>query len=49
MKTVDDLHLNGIKVFASEMKASKKIYDLPFEEPCALYWEARSTVCILRS
>ena len=36
MKTVDDLHLNGIKVFASEMKASKKIYDLHFEEPCAI-------------
>jgi 23S rRNA (guanosine2251-2'-O)-methyltransferase len=36
MKTVDDLHMNGIKVFASEMKASKKIYDLHFEEPCAI-------------
>jgi 23S rRNA (guanosine2251-2'-O)-methyltransferase len=36
MKTVDDLHMNGIKVFASEMKASRKIYDLHFEEPCAI-------------
>jgi 23S rRNA (guanosine2251-2'-O)-methyltransferase len=36
MKTVDDLHLNGIKVFASEMKATKKIYDLHFGEPCAI-------------
>ena len=36
MKTVDDLHMNGIKVFASEMKASKKVYDLHFEEPCAI-------------
>ena len=36
MKTVDDLHKNGIKVFASEMKASKKIFDLHFEEPCAI-------------
>jgi len=36
MKTVDELHLNGIKVFASEMKASKKIFDLDFAEPCAI-------------
>ena len=36
MKTVDDLHMNGIKVYASEMKAAKKLYDLPFAEPCAI-------------
>ena len=36
MKTVDDLHLNGIKVFASEMKASKKTYECNFAEPCAI-------------
>ena len=36
MKTVDELHLNGIKVFASEMKASKKIYECDFAEPCAI-------------
>lgn len=36
MKAVDELHLNGIKVFASEMKADKKIYDLNFTEPCAI-------------
>lgn len=36
MKAVDELHLNGIKVFASEMKASKKIFDLNFAEPCAI-------------
>lgn len=36
MKAVDELHLNGIKVFASEMKADKKIYDLQFTEPCAI-------------
>ena len=36
MKTVDDLHMNGIKVYASEMKATKKLYDLPFAEPCAI-------------
>ncbi len=36
MKTVDDLHLNGIRVFASEMTASKKLYELELREPCAL-------------
>ena len=36
MKAVDDLHLNGIKVFASEMTASKKSYECNFAEPCAI-------------
>lgn len=36
MKAVDELHLNGIKVFASEMKATKKIYELGMKEPCAI-------------
>lgn len=36
MKTVDDLHMNGIKVFASEMKAAKKTYDCNFAEPSAI-------------
>ncbi|MEP7165030.1 MAG: 23S rRNA (guanosine(2251)-2'-O)-methyltransferase RlmB [Ferruginibacter sp.] len=36
MKTVDELHLNGIKVFASEMQATKKIYECNFAEPCAI-------------
>jgi len=36
MKTVDDLHMNGIKVFASEMKATKKSYELNLAEPCAI-------------
>ncbi len=36
MKAVDDLHMNGIKVFASEMKATKKVYELNFDEPCAI-------------
>jgi 23S rRNA (guanosine2251-2'-O)-methyltransferase len=36
MKAVDDLHLNGIKVFASEMKATKKIFDINFAEPSAI-------------
>ena len=36
MKAVDDLHLNGIKVLASEMTAKKSIYDCDFKEPCAI-------------
>jgi 23S rRNA (guanosine2251-2'-O)-methyltransferase len=36
MKAVDELHLNGIKVYASEMTAEKKIFDLMFSEPCAI-------------
>jgi 23S rRNA (guanosine2251-2'-O)-methyltransferase len=36
MKAVDDLHLNGIKVFASEMNAKARIYDCNFSEPCAI-------------
>ncbi len=36
MKAVDELHLNGIKVFASDMKADKNIGDVDFNEPCAI-------------
>ena len=36
MKAIDDLHLNGIKVFASEMTAEIKLFDLDFTEPCAI-------------
>lgn len=33
MKAVDELHLNGIKAFASEMTAKKKLFDLDLTEP----------------
>ncbi len=36
MKTVDELHLNGIRVFASEMTSTKKLYDLELKEPAAI-------------
>ena len=36
MQTVDELHLNGISVFASEMKAAGKIFDMSFDLPCAI-------------
>lgn len=36
LKAVDDLHLNGIKVFTSEMHAKQKLYELNFKEPCCI-------------
>jgi 23S rRNA (guanosine2251-2'-O)-methyltransferase len=36
MKAVDELHLNGIKVFASEMKTNKNVFDCDFKEPSAI-------------
>ncbi len=36
LKAVDDLHLNGIKVFTSEMKAKQKLYELNLNEPCCV-------------
>lgn len=36
MKTVDELHLNGIKVYATDMKAEKNFSDIDFTEPCAI-------------
>jgi 23S rRNA (guanosine2251-2'-O)-methyltransferase len=36
MKAVDELHLNGIKVFASEMTAEKNVADCDYKEPCAI-------------
>ncbi len=35
-KAVDDLHLNGVKVYASEMTAGCKLYELEFAEPAAI-------------
>ena len=36
MKAVDELHMNGIKVFAGEMKSEKKVFDINLAEPCAI-------------
>jgi 23S rRNA (guanosine2251-2'-O)-methyltransferase len=36
LKAVDSLHLNGIRVFTSEMKAEKKVFQLPLSEPCCI-------------
>ena len=36
MKAVDTLHLNGIKVFASEMTANEQVFELDYREPCCI-------------
>lgn len=36
MKAVDELHMNGIKVMASEMTAEKKLFDLSLTEPLTI-------------
>ncbi|MDB5195882.1 MAG: methyltransferase, partial [Flaviaesturariibacter sp.] len=36
MKSVDELRLNGIKVLASEMTATKTTFDMDFKEPVAI-------------
>jgi 23S rRNA (guanosine2251-2'-O)-methyltransferase len=36
MKAVDELHLNGIKVFGSDIKAPKNVYECNLKEPCAV-------------
>lgn len=36
LKAVDTLHLNGISVFTTEMRAEKKIHELPLTEPCCV-------------
>lgn len=36
LQAIDELHLNGIKVFASDMKADINTFDLDWKEPCAV-------------
>jgi len=36
LKAVDALHLNGIQVFTSEMRADKNLADLVLKEPCCI-------------
>lgn len=33
---IDEMHLNGIKVFASEMTAGENLFDMNLKEPCAI-------------
>lgn len=36
MKAVDTLHLNGIRVYASEMTAENSVFELEYREPCCI-------------
>ncbi|TAG09905.1 MAG: 23S rRNA (guanosine(2251)-2'-O)-methyltransferase RlmB [Sphingobacteriia bacterium] len=36
LKAVDDLHLNGISVFTSEMRADKNVFEMSFADPCCI-------------
>ncbi len=36
LKAIDTLHLNGIKIFTTEMRAEKKVFELDFKEPCCI-------------
>ena len=36
MKAVDELHLNGIKVLATEMTSTTNVFDIDFKEPLAI-------------
>ena len=36
LKAVDELHMNGIQVYTSEMKAPAKLFDIDFKQPCCI-------------
>jgi 23S rRNA (guanosine2251-2'-O)-methyltransferase len=36
ISAIDEMHLNGIKVFASNMKADANVFNINFKEPCAV-------------
>lgn len=36
LKAVDELHLNGVKVFASEMTSANAVYNIDLREPAAI-------------
>jgi 23S rRNA (guanosine2251-2'-O)-methyltransferase len=36
VNAIEEMRLNGIKVFASDMKADVNSYDIDFKEPCAI-------------
>jgi 23S rRNA (guanosine2251-2'-O)-methyltransferase len=36
LKAIDILHLNGIRVFTSEMQAPKRVFELPMADPCCI-------------
>jgi 23S rRNA (guanosine2251-2'-O)-methyltransferase len=36
LSAIEEIHLNGMKVLASDMKADKNIFTIDFKEPCAI-------------
>jgi 23S rRNA (guanosine2251-2'-O)-methyltransferase len=36
LKTIDDLHLNGFKIYTSEIHSPVKVFELDFSEPCCI-------------
>jgi len=36
LSAIDEMHLNGIKVFASDMKADANVFNINLKEPCAV-------------
>jgi 23S rRNA (guanosine2251-2'-O)-methyltransferase len=36
LKAIDTLHLNGIRVFTSEMRAPKRVFELSLADPCCI-------------
>ncbi|HTQ65502.1 MAG TPA: 23S rRNA (guanosine(2251)-2'-O)-methyltransferase RlmB [Puia sp.] len=36
LKAIDTLHLNGIKIFVSDMNSSLKVFEIDFAEPCCI-------------
>jgi len=36
LKAIDTLHLNGIQVYTSEMKATTKVFEIPLHAPCCI-------------
>ena len=36
LKAIDTLHLNGIKIFTSQIDAAKKVFEIDFTDPCCM-------------
>lgn len=42
LKAIDELHLNGIKVFVTGMKEEKSLFEVDFKEPCCIVMGSES-------
>lgn len=36
LKAIDELHLNGIRVYTSEMNQEKMVYEIDYKDPCCI-------------